>query len=229
MFAPKYSRAQSCAYHCSKNVLVALNALYIFLAVVLIGVAVYAKVTSVVTSLPILGGVITCGVFLLIVALCGMIGAVKHSQVILFFYMIIMLLLFIIQLSVSIGALAITSKQQEKLLEVGWGKLDNSTKSKIQAKKDCCGFSSKYMSNITVDGKMFHPSCEKLQCCQTPHLTDCSQCSTCYGILKDAIDHWIKVSGGVALFFSFTLLFGVYISCRLRNTKDPRSNPSQFL
>ena len=65
-------------------------------------------------------------------------------------------------MSVSIGALAITSKQQKKLLEVGWGKLDDSTKSKIQAKKDCCGFSSEYMTNSTVDGKMFHPSCEQV-------------------------------------------------------------------
>lgn len=29
MYSPKYSKAQSCAYFCSKNVLVALNSLYI--------------------------------------------------------------------------------------------------------------------------------------------------------------------------------------------------------
>ena len=29
MYSPKYSKAQSCAYFCSKNVLVALNTLYI--------------------------------------------------------------------------------------------------------------------------------------------------------------------------------------------------------
>lgn len=56
-----------------------------FIALVLIGVAVYAKVSAKITSLPILGGVIACGVFLLLVAIMGVVGAIRHSQVILFF------------------------------------------------------------------------------------------------------------------------------------------------
>ena len=56
-----------------------------FIALVLIGVAVYAKASAKITSLPILGGVIACGVFLLLVAVLGVVGAVRHSQVILFF------------------------------------------------------------------------------------------------------------------------------------------------
>ena len=51
----------------------------------LIGVAVYAKASSKITSLPILGGVIACGVFLLLIAILGVVGAIRHSQVILFF------------------------------------------------------------------------------------------------------------------------------------------------
>lgn len=51
----------------------------------LIGVAVYAKASAKITSLPILGGVIACGVFLLLVAVLGVVGAIRHSQVILFF------------------------------------------------------------------------------------------------------------------------------------------------
>ncbi|KAK2561439.1 Tetraspanin-31 [Acropora cervicornis] len=62
MYSPKYSKAQSCAYFCSKNVLVALNTLYIFIALVLIGVAVYAKASAKITSLPILGGVIALAI-----------------------------------------------------------------------------------------------------------------------------------------------------------------------
>lgn len=56
-----------------------------FIALVLIGVAVYAKASAKITSLPILGGIIACGVFLLLVAVLGVVGAVRHSQVILFF------------------------------------------------------------------------------------------------------------------------------------------------
>ena len=51
----------------------------------LIGVAVYAKASAKITSLPILGGVVACGVFLLLVAVLGVVGAIRHSQVILFF------------------------------------------------------------------------------------------------------------------------------------------------
>jgi len=56
-----------------------------FIALVVICVAVYAKVSAKITSLPILGGVIACGVFLLLVAIMGVVGAIRHSQVILFF------------------------------------------------------------------------------------------------------------------------------------------------
>jgi len=52
---------------------------------ILIGVATYAKAASVVTSLPIIGGIVACGVFLLIISIMGLIGAVKHHQVLLFF------------------------------------------------------------------------------------------------------------------------------------------------
>ena len=56
-----------------------------FIALVLMGVAVYAKASAIITSLPILGGVVACGVFLLLVAILGVVGAVRHSQIILFF------------------------------------------------------------------------------------------------------------------------------------------------
>ena len=53
-------------------------------AFIMIGVAAYGK-AAVFGSLSILGGIITCGVFLFIVALVGLIGAIKHHQVLLFF------------------------------------------------------------------------------------------------------------------------------------------------
>lgn len=52
---------------------------------ILIGVAAYARVVAVVTSLALVGGVIACGVFLFFTALIGLIGACKHHQVLLFF------------------------------------------------------------------------------------------------------------------------------------------------
>lgn len=226
MYSPKYSKAQSCAYFCSKNVLVALNSLYIFIALVLICVAVYAKVSAKITSLPILGGVIACGVFLLLVAIMGVVGAIRHSQVILFFYMIIMALLFIIQMSVSIGAIAVSHEQQSKLMEAGWSRMSDKMKNEIQEIKDCCGFKNRTLT--PNDPKMGHPNCDELKCC-TNQSPQCLTCETCYNKLEDVVNHLLKVAGGVGLFFSFTLLFGVYMACRYRNQKDPRANPGAFL
>jgi hypothetical protein len=54
-------------------------------AFVLIGVAVYGRASALVTNLPIIGGILACGVILFLISILGLIGAVKHHQVLLFF------------------------------------------------------------------------------------------------------------------------------------------------
>jgi tetraspanin-13/31 len=54
-------------------------------AFILIGVAVYGTSSAVVTNLPIVGGILACGVFLILISSLGLIGAIKHHQVVLFF------------------------------------------------------------------------------------------------------------------------------------------------
>jgi len=56
-----------------------------FIGLILIGVAAYGKKQATLVSLPALGGVIACGVFLLLIAIIGLIGAIRHNQIILFF------------------------------------------------------------------------------------------------------------------------------------------------
>lgn len=51
----------------------------------LMGVAVYGRAASIVTNLPIIGGILACGVFLILISILGLAGAVKHHQVMLFF------------------------------------------------------------------------------------------------------------------------------------------------
>lgn len=51
----------------------------------LIGIAVYGRNASLVINLPIIGGILACGVILILISLLGLAGAVKHHQVILFF------------------------------------------------------------------------------------------------------------------------------------------------
>lgn len=55
------------------------------IGITLIACGVYATTGSIVTSLPIVGGIIACGVTLIIIAILGIMGAVKHHQVMLFF------------------------------------------------------------------------------------------------------------------------------------------------
>lgn len=51
----------------------------------LIIVPVSFKISAVLTSWPIVGGTIACGVFLMLLSIAGIYGAVKHHQIILFF------------------------------------------------------------------------------------------------------------------------------------------------
>lgn len=51
----------------------------------LIGVAAWGKGFGLVSSIHIIGGVIAVGVFLLLIAIVGLVGAVHHHQVMLFF------------------------------------------------------------------------------------------------------------------------------------------------
>lgn len=45
----------------------------------------YGRASAVVTNLPIVGGILACGVFLILISILGLIGAIKHHQVLLFF------------------------------------------------------------------------------------------------------------------------------------------------
>ena len=51
----------------------------------LVGVAAWGKGFGIVSSIHIIGGVIAVGVFLLLIAIVGLIGAIHHHQVMLFF------------------------------------------------------------------------------------------------------------------------------------------------
>uniref|UniRef100_A0A8C5D5G0 Tetraspanin 13b n=1 Tax=Gadus morhua TaxID=8049 RepID=A0A8C5D5G0_GADMO len=99
-------------FTCSKHSLGALNILYVMVSLLMIGIAAWGKWFGLVSSFQVVGGVIGVGVFLFFVALAGLIGAMKHHQVLLFFYMIVLFMVFIVQFSVSSACLAINKEQQ---------------------------------------------------------------------------------------------------------------------
>ncbi|KAK4881194.1 hypothetical protein RN001_004513 [Aquatica leii] len=205
-------------FTCSKNALISLNILYILVSFILIGVAVYGRAASLVTNLPIVGGILACGVILFLISLLGLVGAVKHHQVLLFFYMVILFLLFLIQFSVACACLGVNMEQQEQLAEQGWGRVDNNTKMEVQVAFSCCGFDTK----IAADHRtMDHPSCEtiELKCCPNPN-KEC-HCPTCMSKLQSTINYAFKLCGWIGLFFSFTEVVGMFLTRHYRNLSDP--------
>ncbi|CAL8297143.1 unnamed protein product [Lota lota] len=198
-------------FTCSKHSLCALNILYVMVSLLMIGIAAWGKWFGLVSSFQVVGGVIGVGVFLFFVALAGLIGAMKHHQVLLFFYMIVLSMVFIVQFSVSSASLAINKDQQEHLLEVGWNN-SQSTQRDVEKSFNCCGF-KQVEYNSTCDAACY------------PN----NSCSPCAEQIQAHAGQVLSCVGGVGLFFSFTEMLGVWFTYRYRNQKDPRANPSAFL
>ncbi|XP_072547151.1 tetraspanin-13a [Salminus brasiliensis] len=197
-------------FFCSKNALCALNILYVLVSLLMIAVAAWGKWFGLVSSFQVLAAVIGVGFFLFIVAVVGLCGALKHHQVLLFFYMVILFMVFIVQFSVSCACLAISKEQQNQLLEMGWNKSEAMRKD-IERSLDCCDF-YKVNYNGTCDA-----DCVKNQ-----------QCGPCSATIQAYADDALRFVGGMSLFFSFTEILGVWLTYRYRNLKEPRLNPGPF-
>ncbi|KAG7477400.1 hypothetical protein MATL_G00069260 [Megalops atlanticus] len=207
-------------FTCSKNALCSLNVVYMLVGLLLIGVAAWGKGFGIVSSIHIIGGVIAVGVFLLLIAIVGLIGALNHHQVMLFFYMVILFLVFLFQFGVSCSCLAMNREQQEKLLNATWGMMGNGTRGALEKQLDCCG-----LFNTTASQAQF---VSEVQSCIAP-CKGTKKCYTCGGLMLQHSAEALQILGGVGLFFSFTEILGVWLAVRYRNQKDPRANPSAFL
>jgi tetraspanin-13/31 len=196
-------------FTCSKNTLVGLNIVYILVSFLLIGVAVHGKVSGVVTSLPIIGGITACGIFLLLISIIGLIGAMRHNQVTLFVYMIVLFCIFVIQFSVSCAALGVNNEDEKVILEKAWSKADNETIFDAEKLFDCCG-----LSNISEG-----VGCDQLTCAAGAKGVE--SCAPCMVKLQEKINSAFNAAGGLGLFFSFTELIGGIVACRYRNLMDP--------
>ena len=116
--------------------------------------------SNIVTSLPIIGGVIACGVFLSMLSVAGLVGAVKHHQVLLFFYMVIMLVVFLIQFSIACACLTVSTSAQKDLSRKGWMSVDNETKAHVQNTFQCCGYDN--VTLVSPEDPLSHPSCSAI-------------------------------------------------------------------
>jgi len=226
-------------FTCSKNTLTGLNVIYILVSFLMIGVAVHGKVSGIVTSLPIVGGITACGVFLLIISVIGLVGAQRHHQVLLFFYMVVLFLIFLIQFSVSCAALAINEDDEKRIILKAWKTAEDKSPSLVvQAEQtfDCCGLG--LADNFTV---YTHPNEHDMNFTDAHNVFDelkgkeCfnhrnnSDCTTCFSHINNKVDSGFNAAGGLGLFFALTEFIGVWFAARFRNLKDPRANPSAFL
>ncbi|KAG8516675.1 Tetraspanin-13, partial [Galemys pyrenaicus] len=108
-------------------------------SLLLIGIAAWGIGFGLISSLRVVGVVIAVGIFLFLIALVGLIGAVKHHQ-----------------FSVSCACLALNQEQQGQLLEVGWNNTA-SARDDIQRNLNCCGFRS-FNTNDTCPASCFKSS-----------------------------------------------------------------------
>ncbi|XP_062401466.1 tetraspanin-31-like [Sardina pilchardus] len=207
-------------FTCSKNALYSLNVVYLLVGLLLIGVAAWGKGYGIVSSIHIIGGVIAVGVFVLLIAIIGLIGTSSHHQVLLFFYMLILFLVFLFQFGTSCSCLAISKDQQVKLLNSSWTFLGSDMQQSLEVNLDCCGFlnTTDSMAQFNKDIDACKAACKVKK-----------ECSTCGDRMLRHSGKVLKILGGVGLFFSFTQIFGVWLAMRYRNQKDPRSNASAFL
>jgi len=229
------------SFTCSKNTLVGLNVIYILVSFLMIGVAVHGKVSGIVTSLPIVGGITACGIFLLMISVIGLIGAVRHHQVLLFFYMVVLFLIFLIQFSVSCAALAINKDDENMIIEAAWKKSPDSLKIQAEQSFDCCGLGldtskapdaqvtlepSQEDMKFSIDNHVFDKF-PTAKCYHAPPIPTNGTipvpngCQTCYSLISDKVNSGFNGAGGLGLFFSFSELVGGLVAYRYRNMLDP--------
>ena len=200
------------SYSSSKTTLLGLNVIYFVLSLIMIGIAVNgkkqilnpnslkvkitlfsAKVSGLVTSLPIIGGITASGVFLLFLAVIGIIGLMKNHQVMLYVYMIILFFIFIIQFSCSCAALSLTNLDQIKIIRAAWDEakqFDISVIIEAERQLDCCGLGLNVTHAIvripdtedhewSTNNQVFTGEWVANECAKPPIFDAISSCQTC--------------------------------------------------
>lgn len=222
-----------CSFTRLKSSLVLLNILYMLIALVLIAVPAFAYSMNYFTSYSLIASLIAVGAFLFLFSFLGLCGALHHHQVMLFFYMVVLGLLCIVQFASSITLVAINDDQKHDILNRSWANANNVSRIEVQHAFDCCGYDQN-----TTDALEPVTGCSDLPCCTDLYLTSEEQCylhpenstvanstmvgcAPCKAKIEEQFSYAVKVSGTVGLFFAFTELIGIILAIQYRNTKDP--------
>jgi len=176
----------------------------------------YAKKVGIIVSTPLIGGILAVGIFLFFVSLLGIVATIKHHQVMLFFYVIILFLLFIIEFSISISCLALSHNQQVTVIRAAWDHSDESLRKDAMKGLNCCGFDR----NDYNDGKR-EDFCKAENIPLPPSDPTTNSYEFCQDKIESKTDAAVEKTGAVALLFSFTEMFGVWLAIRYRNQRNP--------
>jgi len=227
-----------CSASFNKRCLLGINFAYIIAAFILIGVASYAKHANIAETLPVVGGIIACGVFLLFVAILGLLATFKQSQSLMFYFMIILGVIFILQFFISIACLGIKKEREIDLVTQAWDSIDDPIPpAEIHTAEqnfECCGIDygdqRRNASKYTVNQKTNKAECTdkdwcpEIQWCiskvsgcndpaDDPSLINGTRlefgCPTCINSLDTKIDKAFNATGGLGLFFSFAELIAI--------------------
>merc|ERR1719397_2153302 len=148
------------------------------------------------------------------ISVIGLIGAIRHHQVLLFFYMVVLFLIFLIQFSVSCAALAINEDDEKKIIEGAW---KNSQVSLKPTQEDMKWSIDNHVFDNYKTAKCYHnPSMPINGSIPVP-----PGCQTCYSLISDKVNSGFNGAGGLGLFFSFSELIGGLVAYRYRNMLDP--------
>ena len=213
-----------CSPSFNKRCLIGINFVYIIAAFILIAVASHAKHANIAESLPVVGGIIACGVFLLFVAFLGLLATFKQSQALMFYFMIILGVIFILQFSISIACLGVTVEKEKILVENAWSILgDDAEIHTVEQTFECCGITDEDIrrdptkwkggeGNYTTNDPAIKFCMDNVTLCNAPTTLKKPLdygCPTCLNALEPNIDKAFNSTGGVGLFFAFVELVAI--------------------
>ncbi|CAF0920556.1 unnamed protein product [Adineta steineri] len=192
-----------------RRLLIIFNIFYIILAVTFFFFAIYTRVNSLIVDLHLFVGLIVLSLYLLFLSIFGIFGVLKHQQVFLFFYIILLSILFLFQFILACTYLTIRGEKNYNLLKSNYQKSTDN----IQLKYNCCGF-----DNATKFNRK--ETCKKLPCCQSSDQC-CETLTMCYPLLSHELDKNLKIIGSIMLIFTLTQIIAIYMTLKYRNIRNP--------
>ena len=127
----------------SKKALLAVNIFNMVVSIILISVGAHCNQSSELGSIPIVGGITACGVFLFFISVFGCFATYTRHQSFLFYFMISLAVLLIIQFSISVACLDGGKNGVDSVVRNHWQKKDNQEHlKKIHHAEEvfqCCG------------------------------------------------------------------------------------------